>query len=548
MKNVILIIVLLGFCLVNAETGFTLTGVGAKIHQTAGTTLINVSGRHSPRAEIMVSDESGKVVASAVALDTGEFNFNFRVTALQVPNLTLFANDPAGSTAPILVPTQGISNALLPPSITIDPLFEADDEEILVGGYSYPGAQVTIQLLQDGQVIRESILTTESDGGWTWNINELENGSYVVSATSRIGVTQSNLSNQVDLKVEDSTIGTRVGDQVGRVVETVVPDTVRNVARRIAPEAQQVSRVVAPVASAGLLTQILLLAKDFIYWGLQAAIALMQYFGFWKRKKPWGVVYDAVTKQPIMLATVRLYALEPVKKLLETDVTSKAGVFSFFPSPGKYMLQVAKQGYAFPSKIIHGSSDGEYSHVYHGEPITFSGTESIVDVSIPMDPSNVNLDWRFRVVTFVRTRIFLLTIMMLVIGAIMSFIALLGGEGGFNGVLFIFYIGVLAFHGYQAYKKGKSWGIVVNQAGQTVEGVELTLVDAKFGRLVQRRVSDSRGKYQFVVPEGEYTIRIDSKDFDLVKGAKNAYQGEKIIVIGDKPKLINFKIVVTKAD
>jgi hypothetical protein len=88
---------------------------------------------------------------------------------------------------------------------------------------------------------------------------------------------------------------------------------------------------------------------------------------------------------------------------------------------------------------------------------------------------------------------------------------------------------------------------VVDQNGERLTGIQLMLMDPVFDRMVQRRVTDSQGKYQFVVPEGKYAIRIESVGWDLVKNDKKAYQGQEIVVSGSKPKLIAMKVVVKKS-
>ena len=88
----------------------------------------------------------------------------------------------------------------------------------------------------------------------------------------------------------------------------------------------------------------------------------------------------------------------------------------------------------------------------------------------------------------------------------------------------------------------------MDRSGEGMDGVKLELVDAVFKRLVQRRVTNAEGKYQFVVPEGRYVIRIASLGREMVKGIKGSYQGEEIVVEGEKPKLVALKIVAKKPE
>jgi hypothetical protein len=313
------------------------------------------------------------------------------------------------------------------------------------------------------------------------------------------------------------------------------------------PQAETVTRTVTPVATAGLLAQLSMFMRDILYWLLQGAISLMQLLGFWKKRHPWGIVYDAVTKHPIALATVRLYTLAQGERLIETDVTSKAGVFSFYPEPGDYLIRIAKPGYLFPSLLIRSYTDGEYERVYHGEKITFRDKKTPVDVSIPIDPSAAKLDWKFKIRSFVRSWTYPVTIASLAIGLLMSFISVVGGKGGFNGILMLFYGLVLGLQIYTGYRRKNSWGVVTGPDGNPVKGVQLDLIDPRFEKLVQRRVTDEDGKYQFIVPEGKYVIRVGSVEYNLVTYSDKLYRGQDIIVNGEKPKLIAFKLQVIPA-
>ena len=555
-KRLVFSSLLLAMCglFTNVAEVYSLSGTAALVTQSSGSVSGFISGRHSPYAEVVVIDAQGKVVAAALDQGQGNFSFNFRSGPSQANGLRLFAVDKAASTNPISIPSSGILNVLLPPTIVVDPGVETDENDLAVGGYSYPGATVTLLLEGDKAFFETDVVEAEADGGWTYVYRDVEPGSYNLEATSQVDGLSSNQSFSLDFVVEEDEpdpvveeVAETVTDVVENVAEVVLPPAVKEVAREVAPEVEQVNRAVTPVASASLLTQLALVGRDLLYWLFQGMATVLQYFGFWRKRRPWGVVYDAFTKQPVMLATVRLYSADSSHKLVETDVTSKAGVFSFFPEAGKYIIKVAKTGYGFPSNLVKGNNDGEYGHVYHGEEVEFRGEGSVVEVSVPVDPAEVNISWRFKVINFLRTRMYLFTLGMLVIGLVLSLVALAGGGGPFNAFMLLFYSIVLLVQGYLAYRRNKAWGIVVDAEGTPIPGVQLSLMDPKFEKLVQRRVTDEKGKYQFVIPEGTYQIKVESVEYNLITGLKDSYQGEDIIVQGTKPKLVAVKIVVGKS-
>ncbi len=531
-----------------------LENVGAKVDAVEGNIIVNISGRHAPRSQIVVT-YGDEVIAGGIDKGTGNFGFSFRISGGQESDLWLFAIDPAGTTQRLSLDSGGAIGVLMPPTLVIDPAVSTLDDEVGVGGYSYPGARVKVTLSRDSLLVEEREFITEDDGGYEWIYQELPPGEYVAVAVSEFGGTQSQPSQELRFRVDPGTavspitrtaegVGQRVADTVENIAQTLLPPVVGEAVRKLAPQASQVGTRVAPAVGVGLLSQLTLISKDVMLLLFQSATAGLQYFGFWRKRYPWGVVYDAVTKQPIMLATVRLYSLQQMKKLAETDVTSKVGVFSFFPKAGKYVVMATKSGYEFPSRLVRGATDGEYARVYHGEQIEFDQDRGVVEVSIPMDPKEAKVDWKFKVMTFLRRRLHWFSRVMLIVGWVLALVAVVGGEGEIHGLFLLLYTGLLGVQLWLIYRARKTWGIVVDRSGNSLEGVQLDLIDPAFEKLVQRRISDSAGKYQFIVPEGKYEIRISSINHKLVISEPKAYQGQAIVVEGNKPRLIALKIVV----
>src|SRR3990167_9570159 len=110
-----------------------------------------------------------------------------------------------------------------------------------------------------------------------------------------------------------------------------------------------------------------------------------------KAGKPWGVVYDALTKAPIDPVVVTIAVHENgVGEFKQERITDIEGRFSFLVTPGRYVITVEKTHYLFPSKIIKGETDGKYKNVYHGEVIEVENPY-IINLNIPMDPEG--FDW-----------------------------------------------------------------------------------------------------------------------------------------------------------
>lgn len=532
--------------LFNPTQAQSLSGVGALVDQVSSGPTYLISGKHAPFSEVVVADGADKVVAAAKVESLGDFSFQFRVDPDQVGNIFLFGIDQAGVTNKLAVPAGGVVDILLPPTLVQDVNIDLGNDGVALGGYSYPGASVVITLTKSGDEVEEVVEIAEADGGWRHSFDRLSSGNYEVTAVSRLGSmisAESQVLSFLILPAAASAI-VDVGDAVGSVVRDLLPSNVSEAAAAIAPQADAVGKVVAPVVGAGALTQILLGARNFGVFLFQIFFSLLQFFGIRKKANPWGVVYDGLTKQPLSFAIVRLYELGEQMKLIATDVTGDGGVFSFFPQAGAYIIKVSKAGYNFPSKLVSGTDDGEYAHIYHGEQVKFQGDESVVSVSVPVDPKVVKIDWKFRVIRFLRERLPMLTTTSLIIGLVMSLVAVVGGQGGLNSLFLVFYVVMMSVQGYNVYKDKYTWGRVLDQQSEPVSGVELSLMDSVFDRLVQRRITSSLGKYQFVVPPGKYKIVVASTGYELAKGVKNAYEGQEIVVVGEKPKLVALRIVV----
>jgi hypothetical protein len=252
-----------------------------------------------------------------------------------------------------------------------------------------------------------------------------------------------------------------------------------------------------------------------------------------RKKGSWGVLYDAITKNPVPRGIVRLY--KKSGELAETDVTGNTGIFSFLPPKGRYKLSVRKPGYDFPSKYVLGKKDGEYSAVYHGEVFAITQESPVVNISIPIDPRVYEKIKGFKQ----KLRAFLtkfsgkLNGIIFVPGLVFSFIAYISNPVLLNIVVMLFYILGIAVIIIQGLSKSRMWGVVVNEKNSPQPQVSLSLLDTMLNRQLQRRVTDLNGRYQFVVPAGSYIIKVTSSDFEMSSG-KGFYTGEKISAVGDK--------------
>ncbi len=121
--------------------------------------------------------------------------------------------------------------------------------------------------------------------------------------------------------------------------------------------------------------QSLVLVLNLAFVGFQFVIA-------GKKEKAWGVVYDAVSLEPVPLAVISIFDTKE-NKLLKERLSDYFGRFNFLTPPGSYRMTVSKPNYLFPAKKTNPTN--RYRHPYHGEPIVVKKKRAIVKTDIPLE-------------------------------------------------------------------------------------------------------------------------------------------------------------------
>ncbi|MDO8581983.1 MAG: hypothetical protein Q7S16_03845, partial [bacterium] len=264
-----------------------------------------------------------------------------------------------------------------------------------------------------------------------------------------------------------------------------------------------------------------------------------------KRKNPWGMIYDAITKEPIGLAIVRLFDAT-AKQLLATQVTDKEGRFEFLVKPGRYFLEVVKTPYTFPSKIVSGRTDNDLLDVYHGETVVIASEAQGMHVTIPLDPEDPT---KHTSTTFLgqlqRLRHLLdkVSLPILILGTGMSVIIYAFTQTRYNLLILLVYIAMAAYQTVLAPKKVQSWGTIFDAL--TLQPVPLALVhiiDPKYQRVIKSRLSDYYGRFTFLPDAGDYQLKVVKQGYAFPSTAKVAtkkyhhlYYGEQVTITKKQP-------------
>jgi len=256
-----------------------------------------------------------------------------------------------------------------------------------------------------------------------------------------------------------------------------------------------------------------ILLLPFRLWGL-----LLSALGLKKRNRPWGTIYDSVTKQPLDPAYVTLKKLHSKEE--NTSITDLDGRYGFLTSPGKYIITVNKTNYVFPSKKMHGKTeDILYSNLYFGEEIKIDKAGTIISKNIPLDP--IKFDWnefaknKKKLMKFYSQREKMIKIMtdwIFRIGFVISIISLFLVAAPYNLIILGLYLLLTAFRKFGL--KQRAIGALTEKNGDPLSFAVIRVFDSELKVEITNKVANKIGRYYCLVNNGKYYVKIEKKNND----------------------------------
>lgn len=248
-------------------------------------------------------------------------------------------------------------------------------------------------------------------------------------------------------------------------------------------------------------------------WGL-----LMTAFGIKKRNRPWGTVYDSVTKQPLDPVYVMLKDLQGNE--IATSITDLDGRYGFLVPSGVYKIVANKTNYIFPSKKLVGKNADElYQDLYFNEIIEIKEGD-VITKNIPMDP--LKFDWnefakrdQKRMKFFSRRDIWISRIsgILFWLGFVLSLLAVTITPSVYNVIIFVVYIILLILK--NTIIKPRPFGTVsYSNNNLPLSFAVMRIFFAGSDHEVTHKVTDKNGKYYCLVPNGVYYVKIENKNID----------------------------------
>ncbi|MBU0649388.1 carboxypeptidase-like regulatory domain-containing protein, partial [Patescibacteria group bacterium] len=258
-----------------------------------------------------------------------------------------------------------------------------------------------------------------------------------------------------------------------------------------------------------------------------------------RKRKRWGVVYNSISKVPIDLAVVRLIDLR-TKKIVRTRITDREGRYFFMAKPGSYRIEVAKPGFVFPTVTLRQEKeDSQYIDLYHGEAIVVREASRQITVNIPIDPV-VATERPLKLIIY----FYLRKIQMAVasISILLALGLLMVNPSWLMLVYFVAQVAIFAlFWRLAKPKKPKGWGIVYDRnTKKPLANAIVRIFDHKFNRLLEAQVTDSKGRYSFLVGSNKYFTTYEKPGYRTKKLSPIDYSGR------EEGTLVNYDVGLDK--
>jgi len=266
--------------------------------------------------------------------------------------------------------------------------------------------------------------------------------------------------------------------------------------------------------------------SELVYLTSHSLIWLSQLIDFSRKLTTHSKVVDYPSKKPLPHAIVRLFKL-PEERLIETEVTDDDGDFSFTLSKGSYYMKATKDGYAPADSIRVKITDDDYSIWYTGGIIQVVSERETLKVIVPM----IEEDGKKKITVYRKPIMNALLPYIYAIGLLISIHFFIKRYYLIDLIVLIVYFSILILLSWKSLVSQRKFGLLANESGKPLAGVELQLIDMRFERMMDKRITDDRGRFYFLAQPGEYRISVKDEDYQMVQ--LEGLDGAKLKVDGD---------------
>jgi len=292
---------------------------------------------------------------------------------------------------------------------------------------------------------------------------------------------------------------------IGSILQNIIDNFFNN------PKVEEYSQnIITPILLALILINLLSAAPSLVFHILPFLHLIFTeplLMLFRKKRKKWGIVYNSLSKMPVDLAVVRLYA-KTNNKLVQTKVTDKDGRYIFVvKDPGKYIVAVNKPGFVYPTKYLkEDKQDTKYLDLYHGEEIEVKVKQGTITANIPVDPvTEKKMSVKEIIGSYFKKN---LQTIVSYVGIILAILIVLIYPTTTTIIALIVHIVLfMLFKRLMMPPKPKSWGIVYEQkTKEPIKQAVVRIFDTRFNKLLETQVTDAKGRYAFLVGKNKYQL------------------------------------------
>ncbi len=311
---------------------------------------------------------------------------------------------------------------------------------------------------------------------------------------------------------------------IGNIIPSIIPRTIikavetpiGSVTSKIASTTGVV--ITATAITTGILAYPVSLLEVFLTLARLFSFLLLA-FGIKRRARPWGVVYDSITKQPIDPVYVTLKNIQTGKT--QSAITDIDGRYGFLAEPGIYAVVASKTNYAFPSQKLAGKVKDElYDNLYFGGQIEIKKEGGVIIKNIPLDP--LKFDWnefakkdKVLMKFYSRWDLSLRRISdaFFIVGFIVAIVVFFVAPYPYNTIVLGLYLFLLLLRVLGI--KPKPLGYVTDAAtGLPLSFAIIRVMLPDSNIEISHRVTDKYGRYYCLIPKGSYYVKIESKNSD----------------------------------
>lgn len=245
---------------------------------------------------------------------------------------------------------------------------------------------------------------------------------------------------------------------------------------------------------------------------------LLAALGIKKRNRPWGTVYDSITKQPIDPAYVILQDLNGNE--VATSITDLDGRYGFLVPAGQYRMIANKTNYEFPSKKLNGKTQDELYHDLYFNEIIDVSEGGVIAKNIPMDP--LKFDWnefakknKNLMKFFLKRDLWIARIsdFFFYLGLIITIISTMAIPVFYNIAILVIYL--ILFILKRTILKPRAFGYIKQK--ETKNPLSFAIIRVFFAgsdNEVIHKITDKTGKYYCLISNGKYYTKIENKNLD----------------------------------